>query len=124
MPKNHRLKIESRRIFAALVAVLFLVGCQTTQPAPITPATIPPNEQASDPPLCNNRSVVVDHLEAKYAERQKFRGLAVNGLLFEVLTAKSGSWTMLVTTPVGMACPIAAGDAWQEIKHKQTDTPS
>jgi len=125
MPKNHRLKIESRTIIAviiaAVMAVLFLAGCQTVQPGVITSASMPINDHASDPPICHNRAVFVDHLAAKYAERPRFRGLAANGFLFEVLTAKSGTWTALVTTPAGLTCPIAAGDAWQAIKQQKRD---
>lgn len=120
MPKNHRINLESRIIFAVVVAVLLLAGCETVQPAS-KPLSV---DLATPPPICAQRAVVVDRLEAAYDERPRFRLLGTGGTLVELLTAKSGTWTMIVTTPQGITCLMAVGKHWQDIKPPEGGTPS
>ena len=42
-------------------------------------------------------------------------GLESNGRLFEIFAADDGAtWTMVVTTPDGASCVVAAGIEWQK----------
>lgn len=111
MPRNHKFLIESRIIFAAVLAVLFLA-------APARAQMMVPRG-----PVCGERGALVDQLKGKYAELTKSMGLAANGSVLEVLTAKTGSWTVLVTTPQGVTCLIAAGEHWEDIKPHEGDPP-
>ena len=41
-------------------------------------------------------------------------GVTNKGALVEVLTsADGGTWTIIVTTPQGMSCLVAAGEGWR-----------
>ena len=76
-------------------------------------------------PLCGERTALVDQLKGKYAEQPKAIGLAANGSVLEILTAVSGSWTVIVTTPQGITCLLAAGKHWEDIDQKKAAyTPS
>ena len=65
--------------------------------------------------LCGNRTVVLADLKGRYAEQPKSMGLANNGAILEILTSKTGSWTILVTTPKGMSCMMATGEHWENL---------
>ncbi len=112
MPRNHRLRFESRTILAAILAVLFLAAPTKAQ------------QMMPRGPVCGERTALVDQLKRKYGEQTKSMGLAANGLVLEILTAKSGSWTVLVTTPQGVTCLIAAGEHWEEMEQFEMDNPS
>lgn len=111
MPKKHRLSIESRTIFAALLAVLFLAGCQTVPPEPLRASTA---AQISGR-YCGDRDALVEGLWLEYAEWPKSMGLANNGFVLETLAAESGTWTILVTAPQGVTYAIWFGEHWQDV---------
>jgi hypothetical protein len=76
-------------------------------------------------PVCGERTALVDQLKGKYSEQPKSMGLAANGSILEILTAKTGTWTVLVTSPQGVTCLIAAGEHWEEMEQRKADyTPS
>jgi len=76
-------------------------------------------------PVCGERGSLMDQLKGKYSELPKSMGLAANGSILEVLTAKTGTWTILLTTPRGITCLIAAGEHWEEMEQQKADfTPS
>lgn len=55
-------------------------------------------------------------LANKYQEPPIAVGVTNAGGLVEVLTSKYGrTWTILVTSPHGMTCLVAAGEGWTEI---------
>ncbi len=63
---------------------------------------------------CGERERIVAHLERKYGETRRSIGLQQDSRLVEVFAnAESGSWTILITTPHGVSCLIAAGSAYQ-----------
>lgn len=66
--------------------------------------------------LCGPRVAYLKQLAAEHGEVPVAAGLVSNGGLLEVLTSPSGSWTILVTQPNGMACLVAAGESWQSEK--------
>ena len=66
-------------------------------------------------PQCNDRKQVLDLLAQKYKEAPVASGVTNNGGLVEVLTdAKGGTWTIIVTTPQGVSCLVAAGEGWRK----------
>ncbi len=44
-------------------------------------------------------------------------GLASSGGVVEVLTNEKGSsWSIIVTTPAGVTCLVAAGEGWEALQ--------
>ena len=69
---------------------------------------------------CNPRDDVLKLLSNKYAESQVAFGVTNNGGLVEVLKsgpgAKSDTWTIIITTPQGVSCLVAAGEGWRDME--------
>ncbi len=64
---------------------------------------------------CGTRDSVVAKLGDKYGEVRRGGGLAGPTAIFEIWASDvTGSWTILKTTPNGLTCIIAVGDAWQD----------
>ncbi len=62
---------------------------------------------------CGTRDSVVEELDLKYSETQRGYGLTGSTAIFEVWASeKTGSWTILKTTPNGLTCVIAVGENW------------
>lgn len=69
---------------------------------------------ASGAPQCDTRDAVISILAKKYKEFVVSMGVTHNGGLVEVLTSGGGTtWSIIVTTPQGMACLVAAGEGWR-----------
>ena len=67
--------------------------------------------------ICNQRAVVLEHLAKKYQETPIAAGVTNTGGLVEVLTDHKGdTWTIIVTTPQGMSCLVAAGEGWRALR--------
>ena len=63
---------------------------------------------------CNTRDSVVSLLGNKYQEAPVAVGVTNTGGLVEVLSTEDGNtWTIIVTTPQGMSCLVAAGEGWR-----------
>ncbi len=76
-------------------------------------ALIASTAMAQAQPQCNERDNVLALLAKKYKETPIAAGVTNTGGLVEVLTdIKSGTWTIIVTTPQGMSCLVAAGEGW------------
>jgi hypothetical protein len=72
---------------------------------------------AQTQPQCNERDNVLALLAKKYKETPIAAGVTNTGGLVEVLTdIKSGTWTIIVTTPQGMSCLVAAGEGWRNME--------
>lgn len=67
---------------------------------------------------CADRTDLVEQLERKYGETQRSVGLAQGRGLFEVFASENGSWTILLTTPQGKSCLMAAGQGFEELPPK------
>jgi hypothetical protein len=77
---------------------------------------------AQQQPQCNERKNVLDLLANKYKEAPVALGVTNSGGLVEVLTADKGqTWTIIVTTPQGMSCLVAAGEGWRSMDRPDTD---
>jgi hypothetical protein len=89
------------------VLPLVLLVCAVLAPA--APA-------AASPGLCGARAEVVDRLTAHHGETRRGRGLqpgSEGGAVVELYASeRTGSWTILLTTPQGLACLLAAGRGW------------
>ncbi len=63
---------------------------------------------------CSPRSDVIGHLAKKYGEALVAIGVTNKGGLVEVLTSSDGgTWTIILTTPQGTSCFVAAGEGWR-----------
>ena len=73
-------------------------------------------------PQCNTRDYVLDLLSDKYSEAPIAIGVANNGGLVEVLATGDGdTWSIIITTPQGMSCLVAAGEGWQALEQIAMD---
>jgi len=65
---------------------------------------------------CGPRDTVVNRLADGYGETRKSMGLGANNSVVEVFaSAESGTWTITVTTPNGLTCLVASGQAFEEL---------
>jgi hypothetical protein len=63
---------------------------------------------------CSQRDNVIGHLAKKYKEVPIAIGVTNKGGLIEVLSAGQGeTWTIIISTPDGRSCMIAAGEGWR-----------
>jgi len=77
---------------------------------------------AAAEPQCDRRDNVLKLLSKKYKENPVAVGVTNNGGLVEVLSANEGStWSIIVTTPKGMSCLVAAGEGWRELEAAALD---
>lgn len=65
--------------------------------------------------MCGKRDDFIKALKDKYQESGKALGIAGQVNLVEIFASKAGTWTILVTTPQGKTCIIAAGSSWEEL---------
>ena len=80
-------------------------------------ALIASTAMAQAQPQCNNRDNVLALLAKKYKETPIAAGVTNTGGLVEVLTdIRSGTWTIIVTTPQGVSCLVAAGEGWRNME--------
>ena len=80
-------------------------------------ALIASTAMAQAQPQCNKRANVLALLAKKYKETPIAAGVTNTGGLVEVLTdIKSSTWTIIVTTPQGISCLVAAGEGWRNME--------
>src|SRR3546814_20642061 len=73
-------------------------------------------------PQCDQRESVLQVLQQKYKEQPIALGVTHNGGLVAVLTTGNGNtWSIIVTTPQGMSCLVAAGEGWQAMQQVALD---
>lgn len=71
---------------------------------------------------CNTRDSVIELLHGNYEEYPVAVGVTNTGGLVEVLSASNGgTWTIIVTTPQGMSCLVAAGEGWRQVTPLEKD---
>lgn len=61
---------------------------------------------------CGPRAQVVSVLNGKYQEFRRAVGLISEKVAIELFVSKRGTWTLLSTNNVSIACVMAAGEAW------------
>lgn len=62
---------------------------------------------------CAPHGDVVAALSERFSEQQRLIALTENGTVLEFYGAESGTWTILITSPNGMACLVAAGSDFE-----------
>ncbi len=73
-------------------------------------------------PQCNSRGKVLELLSEKYSEAPVAIGVTNSGGLVEVLSASDGNtWSMIITSPQGISCLVAAGEGWRLIERIAMD---
>ena len=92
-----------RGALAALVAAFLLAATASAAPAARTQA------------VCDARERIAGTLADDYSERPVARGLANTGAVVELFASPGGTWTLVVTTPGGLTCVVAAGSRWQTL---------
>ena len=65
--------------------------------------------------VCAQRDSLVSHLGERFGEVPTARGLTAAGTVVEVLASPTESWTIIVISPSGTACVVAAGQAWTPV---------
>jgi hypothetical protein len=73
------------------------------------------SSQAQAMGMCGSRADFIKALSDKYQETGKALGIAGQVNLVEIFASKAGTWTILVTTPEGKSCIIAAGSSWEDL---------
>ncbi len=65
---------------------------------------------------CNQRDNVLGHLARKYQEVPVAIGVTDRGGLVEVLSTGDGkTWNIIISTPDGQSCLVAAGEGWRAV---------
>jgi hypothetical protein len=65
---------------------------------------------------CHNASSLANQLAAQYKEDPVAFGVQSNGNLMQVYKSeKTGTWTILSTSPSGVSCIVAVGNLWEQI---------
>ncbi len=72
-------------------------------------------QDASAQSVCGERAKFVNQLSKNHQEAPTSIGVTNSGQMIEVLTSSNGSWTILVTSPNGVSCIVAAGEAWESV---------
>lgn len=62
---------------------------------------------------CGRHEKVTAFLSKKYKEEVTAMGLVSNKGFMQLFVAESGTWTILLTTPQGISCIVAAGDSYE-----------
>ncbi|MBL4758311.1 MAG: hypothetical protein JKY32_11980 [Rhizobiales bacterium] len=68
----------------------------------------------ADAAICMYHENLVSFLSGRHNELPRALGLVADRGLMEVYVSPAGTWTIVMTTPTGVACVIAAGDTWEE----------
>ncbi len=71
--------------------------------------------------MCASHDFVTDHLAKKYGEASTAFGITNMGALVEILVSDDNdgpnTWTIIVTSPQGTSCIVAAGEGWRGINN-------
>ena len=97
----------------ALITGAPTIGALTT--AVMLAATAPAAADANAA-RCGDRERVVAYLEKEWGETQRAFGIAGDRQLLELFASEGGSWTILLTSPRGSTCLMAAGRAFQAVE--------
>ncbi|MGE0117247.1 MAG: hypothetical protein AB7S71_22900 [Dongiaceae bacterium] len=70
---------------------------------------------AAAPPYCAARNDVLTKLANDFREQPASVALTSDGQLLEVLKSDTKlTWSILITSPNGVSCLVAAGESWQD----------
>ena len=78
-------------------------------------ALVFPSLVTAAPVFCGARNDVLTKLASDFREQPASVALTSDGQLLEVLKSDSKmTWSILVTSPNGVSCIVAAGESWQD----------
>jgi len=70
---------------------------------------------------CADRARVIERLATAYGESRQSIGLGANNAVIEVFAStETGTWTITVTSPAGMTCLVASGQAFEALSEDLT----
>ena len=100
------------RPFSTLVLLVlaFVLPARAAEPE-LTP------EPAAGPPAlpCHRYEEIRKELDTHYAEAPVSLGLQTNGNMLQVFASRERrTWTIVSTSPTGLACIVAAGEGWEQ----------
>lgn len=65
---------------------------------------------------CAPRAAVIERLSSGFGETRQSIGLGANNQVIEVFASdETGTWTITVTTPQGVTCLVASGQAFETL---------
>jgi hypothetical protein len=101
-----KVNVMNRAFVSAVVASIFIGMALSATPA---------QAQLTRPQMmCGKRTDMVRQLGEKYGESRRSMGLAGRRGVIELFASEAtGSWTILLTSPQGTACLMAAGEAFR-----------
>jgi len=68
---------------------------------------------SAQPAVCLERDQLAAALDGRYSEKPIAVGLDLGGKILEIFASADGeTWTMIMTSPEGTSCVIAAGEKW------------
>lgn len=68
-------------------------------------------------PVCGDRDHIASELQRQHGEKPVARGVLLDGMhVLEVFVAPSGSFTVVITSALGLACIPAAGLGWEDLR--------
>lgn len=103
--RDHRHKVAN--MFRKLISAALVTAGLALAATPVLAQEAP----------CTKRTAVLKQLSTQYAEAPVAMGLANNGGVIELLHSNDRTtWTLIITMPDGMTCPIAAGQSWESVK--------
>lgn len=70
----------------------------------------------SQPVACGPRDKLEAHLSIKFGEARFAQAMSAGNAVNFYANSQSGSWTLVVVTPQGMACVMAAGQDFETAK--------
>jgi hypothetical protein len=77
--------------------------------------SVPTLVAAAAPLYCGARNDVLTKLAGDYREQPASVALTSDGQLLEVLKSDTKlTWSILITSPNGVSCLVAAGESWQD----------
>ena len=88
--------------------ILVLVLCFVVSTAVAETRSSPMSQES-----CGLRSDIVKLLREKHEEEQVAIGLENNNRLVEVFVSPRGSFTILLSYPIGYSCIATMGDGWE-----------
>lgn len=66
--------------------------------------------------VCDDRQKIARSLATEFGEVRESAGPVANGRTIEIFTSsETGSWTVLITHPGGLACVVATGEAQEAV---------
>lgn len=72
---------------------------------------------------CAPRDAVLERLGTRYSEAPVGVGVTQQGALVEVLASDGGTWSIVISTPDGLSCLVAAGDGWRSLEPMKIEDP-